>query len=68
VNFACQSLLAFAYQTLTLFSSISSFPYITDQAYEWTQGKVIFASGSPFQDVVDEEGNVLLHPSQANNM
>lgn len=36
------------------------------QAYEWTDGNCIFASGSPFASV--EYDNKKLHPSQCNNM
>lgn len=37
-----------------------------EQAYEWTKGKCIFASGSPFQPVELEDGTTLV-PSQCNN-
>lgn len=38
-----------------------------EQAFEWTDGKCIFASGSPFDSVEMDDGRVL-HPSQCNNM
>jgi len=37
------------------------------QAYEWTNGRCIFASGSPFGPVDIGDGNTY-HPSQCNNM
>ena len=35
------------------------------QAYEWTEGKAIFASGSPFNSVTINDNT--FHPSQGNN-
>ena len=37
------------------------------QAFEWTNGRCIFASGSPFPSVHMEDGRVF-HPTQCNNM
>ena len=37
-----------------------------EQAYEWTDGQCIYASGSPFEPVVD--GDRTMYPSQCNNM
>lgn len=37
-----------------------------EQAYEWTDGNCIFASGSPFDPVHLEDGRTL-YPSQCNN-
>ncbi|KAG1659170.1 hypothetical protein FOA52_007551 [Chlamydomonas sp. UWO 241] len=37
-----------------------------EQAYSWTDGRVIFASGSPFDPIRSASG-VLVSPSQANN-
>lgn len=37
-----------------------------EQAYEWTEGRCIFASGSPFDPVTME--NRTYYPSQCNNM
>ena len=36
------------------------------QAYEWTDGKAIFASGSPFDP--EEVNGEMCYPSQCNNM
>ena len=36
------------------------------QAYEWTDGKAIFASGSPFDP--EEVNGKMCYPSQCNNM
>ena len=38
-----------------------------EQAYEWTDGRCVFASGSPF-DRVELKGGQVFHPSQCNNM
>jgi malate dehydrogenase (oxaloacetate-decarboxylating)(NADP+) len=37
-----------------------------DQAYRWSEGRAVFASGSPFPAVELEEGRTL-HPAQGNN-
>ena len=37
-----------------------------EQAYEWTDGRCIFASGSPFDRVEMDDGRVFF-PSQCNN-
>jgi len=37
-----------------------------EQAFEWTDGKCIFASGSPFEPVEFADGRIL-YPSQCNN-
>lgn len=36
-----------------------------EQAYKWSNGKVLFASGSPFDPIAD--GGVMHYPAQANN-
>lgn len=38
-----------------------------EQAYQWTNGRAIVASGSPFEAVKLDSG-LTLHPSQCNNM
>ena len=38
-----------------------------EQAFEWTDGKCIFAAGSPFDPVTMEDGRVF-YPTQCNNM
>jgi len=37
-----------------------------EQAYEWTDGRCIFASGSPFDSVELDDGRIM-YPSQCNN-
>ena len=37
-----------------------------EQAFEWTDGKCIFASGSPFDPVEMDDGRVF-YPTQCNN-
>jgi malate dehydrogenase (oxaloacetate-decarboxylating)(NADP+) len=37
-----------------------------EQAFEWTEGKCIFASGSPFEPVHHPDGRIF-YPSQCNN-
>ena len=38
----------------------------TPTVHRWTQGRVLFASGSPFDPITDAQGAVH-HPPQANN-
>lgn len=38
-----------------------------EQAFEWTDGKCIFAAGSPFDPVTMEDGRIF-YPTQCNNM
>ena len=38
-----------------------------EQAFEWTDGKCIFAAGSPFDPVTMEDGRTF-YPTQCNNM
>ena len=35
------------------------------QAFNWTDGRVVFASGSPFPEL--EHNGIMMHPAQANN-
>lgn len=37
-----------------------------DDAVKWTDGKVLFSSGSPYKNL--EHGGKLLEPGQGNNM
>ena len=37
------------------------------EAYKWSNGGVIFASGSPFDPIESMSGPGLIHPAQANN-
>ncbi|PNW73367.1 hypothetical protein CHLRE_14g629700v5 [Chlamydomonas reinhardtii] len=37
-----------------------------EQAWKWTNGRVLFASGSPFDPITDAQG-IAHHPPQANN-
>jgi len=39
-----------------------------EQAFEWTEGRCIFASGSPFDPVQLEGDDKTYYPSQCNNM
>lgn len=47
-------------------STSSTYTCSFEQAYEWTDGKVVFASGSPFEPI--EVDGKTLTPSQCNNM
>ena len=38
-----------------------------EQAYDWTDGRCVFASGSPFDSVEMDDGRIF-YPSQCNNM
>lgn len=38
-----------------------------EQAYDWTDGRCVFASGSPFEPVEMDDGRIF-YPSQCNNM
>ena len=39
--------------------------HVLSQAYDWTDGRVVFASGSPFPAL--ERNGKTVHPAQSNN-